>query len=80
MPEEINRLLTDQLSDLLFTPSADGDENLLREGIESSKIHRVGNVMIDSLARLIASADKYFPAGRDSALRTSHAAPPFERG
>lgn len=62
MPEEINRLLTDQLSDLLFTPSADGDENLLREGIESSKIHRVGNVMIDSLARLIASADKYFPA------------------
>jgi UDP-N-acetylglucosamine 2-epimerase (non-hydrolysing) len=61
MPEEINRLLTDQLSDLLFTPSADGDENLLHEGIESSRIHRVGNVMIDSLARLITSADKYFP-------------------
>src|SRR5437764_11185828 len=62
MPEEINRLLTDQLSDLLFTPSADGDENLLHEGIESSKIHRVGNVMIDSLARLLPSADQYFPA------------------
>jgi UDP-N-acetylglucosamine 2-epimerase (non-hydrolysing) len=62
MPEEINRLLTDQLSDLLFTPSADGDENLMREGIESSKIHRVGNVMIDSLARLLPSADQYFPA------------------
>src|SRR5206468_7252409 len=50
MPEEINRLLTDQLSDLLFTPSADGDENLLHEGIESSKIHRAGNVMSNSLA------------------------------
>lgn len=62
MPEEINRLLTDQLSDLLFTPSADGDENLMREGIESSRIHRVGNVMIDSLARLLPSADQYFPA------------------
>lgn len=62
MPEEINRLLTDQLSDLLFTPSADGDENLMREGIESSKIHRVGNVMIDSLVRLLPTAEKYFPA------------------
>ena len=37
MPEEINRLITDQLSDLLFTPSPDGDENLLREGIEPPK-------------------------------------------
>jgi UDP-N-acetylglucosamine 2-epimerase (non-hydrolysing) len=62
MPEEINRLLTDQLSDLLFTPSADGDENLLHEGIESSRIHRVGNVMIDSLARLLPSANQYFPS------------------
>ena len=52
MPEEINRLVTDQLADLLFTPSADGDENLEREGIPGSKIHRVGNVMIDSLVRL----------------------------
>ena len=63
MPEEINRLLTDQLSDLLFTPSADGDENLLREGIDSSKIHRVGNVMIDSLMRLLPGAEQYFPEG-----------------
>lgn len=62
MPEEINRLLTDQLSDLLFTPSSDGDENLLHEGIESSKIHRVGNVMIDSLVRLLPIADQYFSA------------------
>src|SRR5271169_2687778 len=46
MPEEINRLLTDQIADLLFTPSADGDRNLQREGISPSKIYNVGNVMI----------------------------------
>jgi UDP-N-acetylglucosamine 2-epimerase (non-hydrolysing) len=49
MPEEINRIVTDRLADLLLTPSADADENLLREGTEPSRIHRVGNVMIDSL-------------------------------
>src|ERR1700690_1152632 len=56
MPEEINGLVPDQLADLLFTPSADGDENLAREGIPSHKIHRVGNVMIDSLVRLLPAA------------------------
>ena len=56
MPEEINRLLTDQLADLLFTPSEDGDVNLAREGIPAERIHRVGNVMIDSLVRLLPSA------------------------
>lgn len=56
MPEEINRMVTDQLADLLFTPSEDGDENLRREGIASDKIHRVGNVMIDSLVRLLPAA------------------------
>jgi UDP-N-acetylglucosamine 2-epimerase (non-hydrolysing) len=61
MPEEVNRVLTDQLSDLLFTPSADADENLIREGIMPSKIHRVGNVMIDSLLRLLPDADRCFP-------------------
>ena len=49
MPEEINRLVTDVLADLLFTPSADADENLIREGISLNKIKRVGNVMIDTL-------------------------------
>lgn len=61
MPEEINRLITDQLSDLLFTPSADGNENLLREGIDESKIHLVGNVMIDTLVRLLPQAERHFP-------------------
>jgi UDP-N-acetylglucosamine 2-epimerase (non-hydrolysing) len=58
MPEEINRLVTDQLSDLLFTPSSDGDSNLLREGVAMGKIHMVGNVMIDSLVRLLPEALK----------------------
>lgn len=59
MPEEINRLLTDQLSDLLFTPSADGEENLLREGIDHSRIHLVGNVMIDTLIRLLPRSEQH---------------------
>jgi UDP-N-acetylglucosamine 2-epimerase (non-hydrolysing) len=58
MPEEINRLVTDQLADLLFTPSEDGDAHLKREGIAPEKIHRVGNVMIDSLIRLLPAAQK----------------------
>jgi len=49
MPEEINRLVTDALADLLLTPSVDADENLIREGIPREKIQRVGNVMIDTL-------------------------------
>jgi UDP-N-acetylglucosamine 2-epimerase (non-hydrolysing) len=56
MPEEVNRLVTDQLADLLFTPSEDGDENLRREGISHEKIFFVGNVMIDSLERLLPFA------------------------
>ncbi|MDP2318616.1 MAG: UDP-N-acetylglucosamine 2-epimerase, partial [Acidobacteriota bacterium] len=57
MPEEINRMVTDRLATLLFTPSADGDENLLREGTPPDSIHRVGNVMIDSLVRCLPLAD-----------------------
>ncbi len=49
MPEEVNRIVTDRLCDLLLTPSADGDENLLREGTPPERIFRVGNVMIDTL-------------------------------
>ncbi len=49
MPEEVNRIVTDRLCDLLFTPSADGDENLRNEGVDPARIFRVGNVMIDSL-------------------------------
>ena len=49
MPEEINRILTDSISDLLLTTSLDADENLKAEGVSADKIHFVGNVMIDSL-------------------------------
>jgi UDP-N-acetylglucosamine 2-epimerase (non-hydrolysing) len=59
MPEELNRLVTDQLADLLFTPSEDGDENLRREGVAAEKIHLVGNVMIDSLVRLLPSTEHH---------------------
>jgi UDP-N-acetylglucosamine 2-epimerase (non-hydrolysing) len=64
MPEEINRLMTDQLADLLFTPSKDGDDNLMREGIAAEKIYRVGNVMIDTLVRLLPVAMERWPALR----------------
>jgi UDP-N-acetylglucosamine 2-epimerase (non-hydrolysing) len=49
MPEEINRVLTDQISDLLFTTEADALDNLVKEGIDGSRVHFVGNVMIDTL-------------------------------
>jgi UDP-N-acetylglucosamine 2-epimerase (non-hydrolysing) len=57
MPEEINRLLTDQLADLLLTPSTDADRNLLAEGIPQERIRLVGNVMIDSLLKHLALAE-----------------------
>jgi UDP-N-acetylglucosamine 2-epimerase (non-hydrolysing) len=52
MPEEINRIVTDSISDLLWTPSADADENLRHEGVPAQRIERVGNIMIDSLEML----------------------------
>ena len=48
MPEEINRLVTDAIADILWTPSPDGDENLAAEGVPAEKVTRVGNIMIDS--------------------------------
>jgi len=59
MPEEINRIVTDRLSDLLFTPSEDGDLNLKAEGVPHEHIHRVGNVMIDSLIQLLPAARNF---------------------
>ncbi len=52
MPEEINRVVTDALADLLWTPSPDGDENLIKEGVAAERIVRVGNIMIDCLILL----------------------------
>lgn len=56
MPEEINRLLTDQIADLLLTPSPDADANLLAEGIPLERISFVGNIMIDSLFKNLERA------------------------
>ncbi|MDT8383044.1 MAG: UDP-N-acetylglucosamine 2-epimerase (non-hydrolyzing) [Gammaproteobacteria bacterium] len=58
MPEEINRVLTDQISDLLFITERDAEANLQREGIDASRVHFVGNVMIDTLR---AQLDKKIP-------------------
>ncbi|MDJ0837713.1 MAG: UDP-N-acetylglucosamine 2-epimerase (non-hydrolyzing) [Acidobacteriota bacterium] len=74
MPEEINRMITDRLADLLFTPSPDGDENLLKEGVPAERIHRIGNVMIDTLKRLLPKAERPDIHGLDEpyALVTLH--------
>src|SRR5918911_1162029 len=78
MPEEINRLLTDQLSELLLTPSADADRNLLAEGIPPARIRLVGNVMIDSLLKHLSLAaasnvrEELGVAGNDYAVVTLH--------
>lgn len=78
MPEEINRVLTDQIADLLFTPSADADQNLLAEGIPASRIRMVGNIMIDSLLKHLRQAkdrpirQKLGLEGKDYAVTTLH--------
>jgi len=74
MPEEINRVLTDQISDVLFTPSEDGNRNLANEGIPSTRIYLVGNVMIDTLVRLLPIAQRHLPQDLPSrfALVTLH--------
>lgn len=78
MPEEVNRVLTDQVSDLLFTPSRDADANLAREGIAAEKIRFVGNVMVDTLfyhlpgARERGIAKELGVSGRRYAVVTLH--------
>ena len=74
MPEEINRLVTDQLATVHFTPSADADRNLLNEGIAPERIRFVGNVMIDTLLRLLGEAETSLASSlpRDFGLVTLH--------
>ena len=78
MPEEINRLLTDQIANLLLTPSRDADENLKAEGIPKDRIRFVGNVMIDSLLSQLNRAasstvrEDLSVAGKDYAVLTLH--------
>jgi UDP-N-acetylglucosamine 2-epimerase (non-hydrolysing) len=78
MPEEINRVLTDHLSDLLFVTEESGRRNLLHEGIPEERIHFTGNVMIDSLQKQLDGAvrscalEKYGVAAREYGLVTLH--------
>ena len=79
MPEERNRVLVDHLADVLFTPSADANENLAREGVPAERIHFVGNVMIDSLLRALPRTDAGsvlarlgVPSGTRHVLATLH--------
>src|SRR6185436_6142994 len=58
MPEEINRILTDQIADLLLTPTEEASANLRAEGIPEGRIRFVGNVMIDSLQAGLAAAER----------------------
>ena len=61
MPEEINRILTDRISDLLFTTEVSGNNNLLKEGIAIKIVHFVGNCMIDTVSKFIPLAKKMIP-------------------
>ena len=78
MPEEINRVVTDRLSQQLFTPSRDADQNLRAEGIAAERIHFVGNIMIDSLVEVLPRAkelrapDRYGVRQGEYALVTLH--------
>jgi UDP-N-acetylglucosamine 2-epimerase (non-hydrolysing) len=78
MPEEVNRIVTDRLADLLLTPSRDADENLRAEGTPEERIHFVGNVMIDTLHRHLPLAtldrvsDRIAVNGRPYAVLTLH--------
>jgi UDP-N-acetylglucosamine 2-epimerase (non-hydrolysing) len=72
MPEEINRVVTDRLSDLLFAPSRDAADNLLAEGVPRDRIHFVGNIMIDSLVRALPSARRLNAAQRLGLARRNY--------
>jgi UDP-N-acetylglucosamine 2-epimerase (non-hydrolysing) len=73
MPEEINRIVTDRLADILLTPSRDGDDNLLREGVPPERIHLVGNIMVDTLFRHLPMATLDRVADRVSVQAGSYA-------
>jgi UDP-N-acetylglucosamine 2-epimerase (non-hydrolysing) len=66
MPEELNRIVVDSISDLLFTPSKDGDANLRKEGVSPDKIVFAGNAMIDTLIRMLPAAKRPAVAGLTS--------------
>ncbi len=72
MPEEINRVVTDRVSDLLFAPSRDAVENLAAEGVRSDRVHLVGNVMIDSLVAALPAASAFGAPARHRVAERSY--------
>ena len=76
MPEEVNRIVTDALANMLLTTSPEAEPNLIKEGIPAEKIHFVGNVMIDTVFRLVSKARlpeiKGLEPGAEFALLTMH--------
>jgi UDP-N-acetylglucosamine 2-epimerase len=80
MPEEINRVLTDNLSDLLLAPSIDANYNLIREGLPAEKIKLVGNVMIDNFSALAPHSHGEVADGSAITLCTCDHAPAGQRG
>lgn len=79
MPEEINRVLTDAISDSLFVTEPSGVENLAREGVDGSKVHLVGNVMIDTLLKFRDRADRSDVLERLGIVRGGYAAVTLHR-
>lgn len=79
MPEEVNRLLTDQLASLCLTPSASADANLAREGIAAERIRMVGNVMVDSLLAVRDRATALDTPGRLGVKGTDYVVATFHR-
>jgi UDP-N-acetylglucosamine 2-epimerase (non-hydrolysing) len=77
MPEEVNRLLTDHLSEALFTHSREANENLAREGLPAEKVHFVGNTMIDTLVRLLPRTEGRPVLEQLGLLRSSGERQPF---
>ncbi|WP_300463408.1 UDP-N-acetylglucosamine 2-epimerase (non-hydrolyzing) [Desulfobacula sp.] len=72
MPEEINRIVTDSIADFLWTPSVDGDENLIKAGIAKEKVTCVGNIMIDSLEMLRSKIENLNISGSFGLSRGSY--------
>ena len=83
MPEEINRIVTDSVADMLFVSEPAGVDNLAREGHPREQIHLVGNVMIDTLKRLLPVAKRRDILAeyrlRDERVRSRHTPPPSQR-
>ena len=79
MPEEINRAVTDRLSNLLFTPTRDANDVLAAEGVPAERVHFVGNIMIDALLHALPAAERCEPPGPDGITERPYAVATLHR-